>query len=75
MAGIVKDQAGQQMIEGCPGSGPVGPSLREGGLNSVEEGAIEDRRLVAEPKQLEFGLDRKSNIILSGYTCVGKNDG
>ncbi len=28
--------------------------------------------LVAEPKQLEFGLDRKSNLVLSGYTCAGK---
>ncbi len=28
--------------------------------------------LATEPKQLEFGLDRKSNLMLCGYTCAGK---
>jgi dephospho-CoA kinase/inosine/xanthosine triphosphate pyrophosphatase family protein len=28
--------------------------------------------LAGEPKQLEFGLDRTSDLILSGFTCAGK---
>jgi len=36
---------------------------------------IKQHFLIAEPKQLEFGLDRKSNLILSGHTCAGKTTG
>ncbi|MET4019802.1 non-canonical purine NTP pyrophosphatase [Bradyrhizobium sp. NDS-1] len=33
---------------------------------------IERRYLSSEPKQLEFGLDRKPNLVMSGFTCAGK---
>ncbi|HVT28278.1 MAG TPA: hypothetical protein VHE81_09720, partial [Lacipirellulaceae bacterium] len=57
VAGVIKDQAGQKMMEGRAGSGSgsVGPLFREGGLDPVEEGAIEqawyDGRGIEEQRQ------------------------
>lgn len=55
VAGVIKDQAGQKMIERRPGSRPVGPLLREGSLDPVEESAIEqawyDGRGIEEQRQ------------------------
>jgi phospholipid N-methyltransferase len=47
MAGVVKNQTGQEMAEGGPGSGLMTPLVREHRLDALEQVAIEDRRLFA----------------------------
>ncbi len=66
---------------------PIGHAIPFGMLPIAEADRVDFRRkgfeqlfdfltrryfLTAGPKQLELGLDRKSNLILSGYTCAGK---
>lgn len=49
-----------------------GVDFRRKAFDQLFEFLCERHFLVAEPKQFEFSLDRKSNLIMSGYTCAGK---
>lgn len=46
--------------------------FRRGAFEQLFNFLLERRYLSVEPTQLEFGLDRKPNFVMSGFTCAGK---
>jgi hypothetical protein len=47
MTGVIKNQTGQEMAEGKPGSGLMTPLVREHRLDTIEQVTIQDRGLLA----------------------------
>jgi hypothetical protein len=47
MTGVIKNQTGQEMAEGGPGSGLMTPLVREHRLDTIEQVTIQDRGLLA----------------------------
>ena len=47
VTGVIEQQSGQQVVAGVPDPGPGGPLIRELLLDRIEQGALQDRRLLA----------------------------